>query len=275
MAEARNFASLGPVSLLLERLPNVREVVRAAIVFQRQLNDVVTISLDETSDTSLVRFDLAAGFNRPQMSDLMVGIAYRVLTGASGNRWRPECVHLLRSTPADASAWRRFFGTSLDFGANWNGFSSTPTDLSIANPLADEAMARNARHLLEQVPQPGEIGGASDSVRRVVTLLLPVGRATLENAAAQLGTSPRSLQRRLGAEGRSFADVLEDVRRDLATGYLASSGRPVIEVATMLGYGSHSSFSRWFAGAFGMSPRAWRARQAQARAEGPPAMWRP
>src|SRR6186713_777601 len=35
MAETRSFADLGPLALLLERLPNLREIMRAANDFQR------------------------------------------------------------------------------------------------------------------------------------------------------------------------------------------------------------------------------------------------
>jgi len=43
-------------------------------------------------------------------------------------------------------------------------------------------------------------------------------------------------------------------------------------VASLLGYSSPSSFTRWFAGSFGVSPQLWRANQ---RGQGgPPAMWR-
>jgi AraC-like DNA-binding protein len=45
----------------------------------------------------------------------------------------------------------------------------------------------------------------------------------------------------------------------------------------LLGYASPSSFTRWFAGAFGMSPQAWRAQQAAGAREalhGPPPVWK-
>jgi AraC-like DNA-binding protein len=109
----------------------------------------------------------------------------------------------------------------------------------------------------------------------VITLLLPSGRATLEHAAAQLAQSPRSVQRRLAAEGRSFAEVLNVARRELASAYMATANLSVTAVATMLGYHSVSAFSRWFTGAFGMSPRAWRKRQTQpVPPDGPPPLWR-
>ncbi|HEU4652162.1 MAG TPA: AraC family transcriptional regulator ligand-binding domain-containing protein, partial [Croceibacterium sp.] len=103
MAERRTFASLGPVSLLLERLPNLRAVVRTSIVFQRHLNDVVSISLEDDGDTCLIKLDLWPEYWGAQMIDLLVGIAYQVLSGASGRRWKPDCVHTIRKAPEDLS----------------------------------------------------------------------------------------------------------------------------------------------------------------------------
>ena len=49
------------------------------------------------------------------------------------------------------------------------------------------------------------------------------------------------------------------MRRELATAYLASSTHPITTVAELLGYSSPSSFTRWFAGSFGIPPQLWRA----------------
>jgi AraC-like DNA-binding protein len=262
------------VSLLLERLPNLRAVVRAVIVFQRHLNDVVSIELEDHDDTSLIKLDLWSEYWGAQMIDLLVGIAYQVLVGASGGRWRPACVHTLRKAPEDLTVWRRLFAMPIAFEDNFSGFSSSSASLLVPLPLADEEMERNAHNLLRLLPLrtiPEPIG---DRVRRTISLLLPSGRATVDQVAAQLGLSSRSLQRRLDGEGLQFGELLSGVRQDLATAYLANSSRPVTSVAALLGYSSPSSFTRWFAGSFGMAPQAWRASQRGRGTAGSPPMSR-
>ena len=272
MAERRTFASLGPISLLLERLPNLRAVVRTSIVFQRYFNDVTTISLEEADGTALIRLDLSPEYWGAQMIDLLVGIAFQVNVGAAGRRWRPACVHTMRKAPADMSVWRRLCSDPIEFEANFNGFSCASESLLIPLPLADEEMARNAHRLLQLLPEINGPEPIGDKVRRTITLLLPSGRATVDQVAAHLGLSARSLQRRLDEEGLQFGELLSAVRQELATAYLANSSRPVTSVASLLGYSSPSSFTRWFAGSFGVSPQLWRANQ---RGQGgPPAMWR-
>jgi AraC-like DNA-binding protein len=258
VANTRSFASLGPVSLLLERLPNPREVVRDCIAFQRQLNDIVGISLDEADDACLIKLDLLPDFWSVQTLDLMIGIGYRVMTGASGNRWQPASVHLVRSPPTDLGLWRHFFAAPIQFENSFTGFSSTREAMMAPNPLADPDMAQNARRLLE-LAQPDAIPAPiSERVRRAIMLLLPGGRANVDVVASHLGVSRRSLQRSLHAEGHRFGDLLDKVRQELAQAYLANSAHPITSVAAMLGYGSPSSFTRWFAGEFGTSPQTWR-----------------
>ncbi|HWK41663.1 MAG TPA: AraC family transcriptional regulator [Croceibacterium sp.] len=259
MAERRDFARLGPLSLLLERLPNLREVVRACIIYRAHLNDITEIALEEADGTAVIRLDLVPGFWSVQMTDLMVGIAYRVLHGASHGHWRPSAVHLVRKQPQDLAPWRRFYPVSVDFENSFNGLSCSSASLLEPNPLADEVMARNARGLLRMVPVEETPLMVSEGVRRAIAQLLPGGRTTLDQVAAHMGMSARSLQRRLDEEGQTFGYLLNEVRRGLAAGYLADSDRPVTTVASLLGYGSPSSFTRWFVATFGTSPQAWRA----------------
>ena len=262
MAERRSFASFGPLSLLLERLPNVREVIQATIDFEKHVNDVVAISLEDVGDTCLIRLDLEPGYWSVQAFDHMVAIAYRVLVAASGNNWQPDCVHLVRRTPADPVPWRRVFPIAIEFGATFNGLSSTGAAMRVANPNADEVMARHARQLLHLIPVDSANDAVNERVRRAITQLLPSGRATIGHVAAQLGLSARSLQRRLDHEGHQFAELLNWVRRELAAAYLGHSVHTITTIAGLLGYASPSSFTRWFAGTFGTSPQAWRSEHA-------------
>jgi AraC-like DNA-binding protein len=272
MAETRSFADLGPLALLLERLPNVREIMRAASDFQRHMNDVLTPSVEDVGDACLIRLDFEPGFWSVQMFDHAVGAGYRILTAATDGVWKPDCAHLVHKAPADLAPWRRVVPVPVEFDASFNGFSTTAEKMLLPNPNADETMARNARHLLHLV-HVESVDSTADRVRRSIALMLPSGRATIEQIAKQLGMSARSLQRRLDEEGEQFAELLGGVRRELATAYLAESAHPVTTVASLLGYASPSSFTRWYSAEFGMSPQAWRGANTGEQ-QGPPPTWR-
>jgi AraC-like DNA-binding protein len=257
-AQRRVFANLGPVSMLLAHMPNLREVVRVCIDYQRYFNDIVDISLEEGGDGCLIRIAIDPALRGNQIVDQTIGVAHRVLLGAAGGNWRPERVHLVREEPRDRRTWQRFFGAPVEFAANCNGFSCSHEALLVANPRADPTMALHARRLLGLMPPAATSQPLSQRVRRCIATLLPAGRATIDQVAAQMAISPRSLQRRLAGEGCPFGDLLAEVREELAAAYLKDSAHPITAVAGLLGYASPSAFTRWFAATFGMSPQAWR-----------------
>ena len=261
MAECRSFAQLGPLSLLLERLPTVRDVVKALSLYRRHFNDILDIELEEDGDPCLIDIELLPQFAKIQIIDLTAARFYRNVSGASGGRWHPLSVHLVRDAPEDLSAFRRIFPCPVEFGSSFNGFSCTSNSLAVANPLANETMARHASRLLQMVELGPEDAPTSDQARRAIALLLPSGKATLEHVATNLGVSARALRRGLEREGHVFGNLLNEVRRDLAQRYLASSNHSITAISDLTGYTSLSSFSRWFAAEFGMAPHSWRSAQ--------------
>ena len=73
---------------------------------------------------------------------------------------------------------------------------------------------------------------------------------TNERIAAEFCMHPRTLQRRLRAEGTSFEDIKDEIRRDLALRYIQNGDMPLKRVAERLGYAETSVLSRscfrWF-----------------------------
>lgn len=61
--------------------------------------------------------------------------------------------------------------------------------------------------------------------------------------AARLGQTPRTVQRRLAAEGTTFREVLDAARRRRAEAMLAE-GTPFATVADALGFSGVRSFRR-------------------------------
>ncbi|MCY1552850.1 Helix-turn-helix domain protein [compost metagenome] len=91
-------------------------------------------------------------------------------------------------------------------------------------------------------------------MRRSVYLLLPMGRASLEQVASGFGMNERTLQRQLDRVGVSFSAILNEVRRELAQRYLENTDYPIGRVAELLGYANLGSFSRWYSTQFQKPP---------------------
>jgi AraC-like DNA-binding protein len=69
---------------------------------------------------------------------------------------------------------------------------------------------------------------------------------------------PRTLQRRLKAQGMRFEVLVEDMRRNRAEEYLGCGSIPLAQVALLVGYSGQNAFTlackRWF----GMTPKRFR-----------------
>ena len=93
------------------------------------------------------------------------------------------------------------------------------------------------------------------SVENAIAPLLPHGKVRAPEIASRLGVSPRTLARRLAAEGLTFATVLERLRSDLAQRYLQDEDLPISKIAWLLGYSEVSSFTHAYKRWTGSTPR--------------------
>lgn len=111
-------------------------------------------------------------------------------------------------------------------------------------------------------PRLHELKASASASERVLAVLmeaLPSGRADTIQVASRLGTSTRSLQRRLASEGTSFNEVLKTLRKRLAELYLKKPEYSISEIAFLLGYADPNSFFRAFNAWNGTTPEKMRA----------------
>ena len=97
-----------------------------------------------------------------------------------------------------------------------------------------------------------------EEVRAAIERELATGAPSLPTVARDLGTSERTLQRRLADERLSFRELVESVREQLARSYLAELRLPIADVAFRLGYAETSAFLRAFKRWTGTTPTRWR-----------------
>ena len=86
-------------------------------------------------------------------------------------------------------------------------------------------------------------------------------RFKVADAAASIGMSTRSLQRRLADRGLSYSALLEQTRIDTARSLLGEEHVKLQDIATELGYQHSTHFSPAFKRVCGVSPRIYRSMQ--------------
>jgi AraC-like DNA-binding protein len=260
MVESRQMSDYGPISLLLAHQPTLRDTFATMIRYQRMLNQALVLHVEDFPDNLVVVREeiLAEGSgSMRQAYELAVGTRYAVFRNAGLRRWRAQSVHFTHGPPQDAAEHRKVFDAPVEFGAAFNGFTLSRQELDAVNPLADAGLAAHAEQFVRTLPHAQE-APLADEVARAIQVLLPFNGASIIAVSDRLGVNRRTLQRRLAEEGAEFSELLNSIRRQHATRYLTNPRVSVAEVAGLVGYSQETSFTRWFAGEFGVSPSVWR-----------------
>ena len=261
MARARQLSNFGALSLLLQHQATLRIALQTLIAHVHLLNEALMIELEDAGDLVILREDFLSDSPHRQSIELAVGVLFRMCEALLLPGWRPQSVSFQHAAPQDLSVHRQHFRCPVNFNANLSGIVCRASDLDEPNPMADPVLARYAQTIVE-TSGPGRQASMAQQVRRAIYLTLPSGGATSKTVAQGLGLSTRTLQRELMAEATTFSDLLEDIRANLARRYVADPRYRIAQIAEMLGYGSHSTFTRWFTSTFGAPPHVWRARAA-------------
>ena len=174
--------------------------------------------------------------------------------------------------PAVQAAHAQVFGPAIVYGvpAAYGRFDASLLDRPVPN--ADGSMLkvlqRHADELLAaRLRETSEPRIVSD-VRREVAAQLADDRARVDDVAAALALSTRTLQRKLADAGTSFQAVHDAARQTLAEELLRDSQLNLTDVAFMLGYREQSSFNRACREWFGNTPARTRERLRGAPAAG-------
>ena len=263
MAQGRQVADFGVVSLLISHQPTLRDALRATIEYRHLINDSLALQVEDAGSSVILREEVLSGQPARQANELAIGVLMRLCAAVMGEDWRPASVNFTHPAPRDASLHRRFFGCPVVFDSEFNGLVCRASDLDAPNPAAAPALARYAQRFVDSLPHLGEPSLVQE-VRKAIYLMLASGHASSAYVAQTLGLSVRTMQRRLDEAGVGFGDLVNEVRRELVQRYLENPRHSLVRVSQMLGYGSPSAFTRWFTGQFGEAPQRWRARTADA-----------
>ncbi|MFN3712541.1 MAG: AraC family transcriptional regulator [Alcanivoracaceae bacterium] len=173
----------------------------------------------------------------------------------------PTRVCFRHGPPQDGARYQEYFGCPVQFSASFDGVEVPVALLSLtlrdADPGLSGMMEREASQLMAEYDSRTNLVAA---VRREIFRLLVEGEPTLEQVAARLDIAERTLQGRLRKQGMGFQEVLDGLRRTLAELYMQDAGLSLTDIALLLGFAEHSSFTRAFRRWFAETPAQYRLR---------------
>ena len=198
--------------------------------------------------------------HRRQDAELSLGMFANIFRHCYGPNWTPEEIHFEHPQPENWREHERAFNAPVFFGQRANAIVFRPDDLSHRMVTSDPRLLMILRHCLKTAGiQPGGPQPLTEQVKDYLIGSLGEGCPTLEAVAEALDVPAWTVQRRLAEQGRTYKELLEETRRELALSYLRQPHLQLTEIAFLLGYSELSAFSRAFHRWTGMSPRKFRA----------------
>lgn len=166
---------------------------------------------------------------------------------------------LFRHQPiSPIQVYRRHFGCDVRFGRSADAVVYTPDDLDCRIFGPDPEVWQAAASAIEKRFSRRKPPVHADT-RGVIAHLLGNEPCTRKRVATALDLHPRTVLRRLAAEGTSFQQVKDDVRRDRLLYYVRETDLAFGAISEKLGFSEQAVMTRSCRKWFGLSPTAMRA----------------
>jgi AraC-like DNA-binding protein len=183
--------------------------------------------------------------------------------------FRLEQVRFTRARPQNVAPYAQLFGMMPVFGAEQNQlvFARRFLDAELrgGDPAVGELLNQHAQNLLALAPRKDPF---LDAVSRAIARQLSEGAPSVEAVARAVGTSTRTLRRRLSALGQSYQELVDELRHEQARHELVQTDHSIDAIAERAGYSSRGAFERAFQRQMGHSPSKYRELSRQGNAPG-------
>ncbi|MGA9320188.1 MAG: AraC family transcriptional regulator ligand-binding domain-containing protein [Xanthobacteraceae bacterium] len=181
----------------------------------------------------------------------------------TGRGLQALAVRLMHHRIPESGEIDSFCGRRIEFSSDMDevSFAGEAAKLPIANadPFLNKLLIGYSENVVTR--RSARSGVIRADVENALASLLPHGQTQIKNVARRLGVGPRTLRRKLAAQGLTYAGILEELRFALARHYLSERDLPISRIAWLLGYTEVSTFSHAFRRWTGRTPRADRSRQ--------------
>ncbi len=213
----------------------------------RLISDSATATLTEAQNHVILEFHFDTGGTPPiyQTVDTVVASVLSFMRWIANERVVPEEVSFSHQPSGTNEAYWKFYGCPVRFREAQCCIKFRKEDLERRILSSDEELASLLDGVANRYLEQRMAGRFATRVRDLMIAQLPDEVPSKAETARRLGMTERTLLRRLKIEGTTFADVLRQLREELAFQYL-QRGMCLSEVAYQLGFSDNGTFSRAF-----------------------------
>jgi AraC-like DNA-binding protein len=238
----------------------LRDFFNEGVKYHKLATPTVAIGWREESNAAIWSFphltspELSADLHGFLIEQQLVQHATH-LKDVAGPACRPVRATLSFPAPPHVGLYERFLGCPVFFNADSCELHfdaqilDKPTQL--AHKLTSTLMQDTCERLIGQARTSVGLTGQIYQILMVNPGQLPA----MDQIAQMLRMNERTLRRKLGAEGTSFGDIVDNVRTSLATEYLRTTKMTIEDIASLVGFSDAANFRRAFRRWTGRAPR--------------------
>lgn len=244
--------------------PTIREYFQVAVKYHRLATPLLSMSWQEDGNYASWIFPANPAVQHPDplfrflMEQQMTQLATHLRQVVESGAYQPVRASLSYSAPSHTHLYERYLGCPVRFNAPISELVYPKSILSakprMAHGLTSKILQETCDRILGEVKTST---GVSGEVYQIIAST-PGHSPSMEAVAKQIGTTVRTLNRKLTTEKTSFTRILDDVRWNLASEYLRSTNLSIDDISELVGFSDAANFRHAFRRWTGSTPARYR-----------------
>jgi AraC-like DNA-binding protein len=242
--------------------PTLRDANQAALKFWELNGSLVTLSYHE--DTRYSTWEIYPAFPMSSQRiwiyavEELISTFYKAACFLSNQALLFTEIHLSYPEPEHGALYRELFRCPVFFGRPINLLRVAVTYLDQPTFTGHPQMAlvcqQQCQDLLKKLRRNDDL---LDAIREIIVSSMSQV-PHLQEVAARLAMSPRTLRRRLRERNSTYQHILDEVRVELAKEYVGATNLSVDQIACRIGFTEATTFRRAFKKWTGMNIKEFR-----------------
>jgi len=258
VAAELDIRAIGILFYLTGSSATVAEALANLARYSRTTNEALIVEILRQKDEVIlaIRHLQESDELHRQFFELLALWFIRMLNEETNRDFTPLRVTFTHSRNADLREVHRLLRCPVDFTQAVDSWVLPQRVMDLPIVSGDSQLLKIlTAHADDLLAERHSVTGLQSMVAAQLASLLPSGESRAAMVAQQLGMSQRSLTRHLAQEGTTFGEILEQLRRRLASRYLADDHMSVQQTAWLLGYSEVGAFNHAYKRWTGTAPR--------------------
>jgi len=258
VAAEMDIRAVGILFYLTGSSRTVSEALENLARYSQTTNEALVGEISRQKDEVILAVRHLQEFDEPhrQFFELLALWFIRTLQQETNRDFTLSRVTFTHGRNADLREVHRLLRCPVDFAQGQDSWVLPQRVMDLPIVSGDTQLLKIlTAHADDLLAEKHSVTGLQSTVASQLASLLPSGESRAAVVARQLGMSPRSLTRHLAEEGTTFGEIVEQLRRRLASRYLADDRMSVQQIAWLLGYSEVGAFNHAYKRWTGTAPR--------------------